>query len=87
MYPDIVNGIGKIYSLGLKKGFGSKFRGSSRVRQETPESRRMYRPKCSAYNKDEDEDNSPNILNDKHHLASSQKSEPLSPSHYARITT
>ena len=49
-----------------------KLREGSRVRQTPEEGRKTYRPKrCGNNNKDED--NSPKTLNDKNHLASSQK--------------
>ena len=57
---------------GFNKGRSSKFHVGSRVRQTPEEGRRTYRPKrCGNNNKDED--NSPKTLNDKNHLASSQK--------------
>ena len=41
--------------------------------EETPkEGRKTYRPKSSEFN-NEDEDNSPNVLNDKNHQASTQQ--------------
>ena len=49
-----------ILPRGLNKGFSSKFRGGSGVRQE---GRKAHRPKCCEYN-DEDENDRPNILND-----------------------
>ena len=53
--------------------FSSKFCVDSRFRQKTPkESQRTYRPKCSDYN-NKDEVNSPNILSNNNHQASSQK--------------
>ena len=61
----MVNGIRTIYPYGLKKGFGQKFYVGSRVWQKTPkESWRTNWLKCCEYN-NKDEDNSPNILNDK----------------------
>ena len=56
----------------IKKGRSLKFRVCSRVRQTPEEDRKTYRPKrCGNNNKDED--NSPKILNDKNHQASSLK--------------
>ena len=56
----------------FNKGLRSKFPVGSRVRQTPEESWRTYRQKrCGNYNKDED--NSPKILNDKNHQASSRK--------------
>ena len=53
-------GITIIYLSGLNKGFGSKFHIDTRVRQETPEEgRRIHR------REDNNEDSSPNTLNDK----------------------
>ena len=59
-----------IYTRGLNKSFGLKFRVGSQVWQETlEEGRRTNRPKREYNNKDED--NSPNTLNDKNYQASS----------------
>ena len=67
----MVNGIRGSDPRRLNKGCGSKFCEGSRVRQETPVGWRSYRPKRCEYNNNED--NSPKILNDKNHQASSQK--------------
>ena len=65
LYAGMVNGFRACNPRGLNKGRGSKFRFSSRVRQETlEEGRRTYRPKCCEYN-NKDEDNCPKTLNDK----------------------
>ena len=64
----MVNGIRTMYPRGFNKVFGSKFRVSSRVRQEKPEEdRRTHQPKCCEYN-NQDKDNSSNThcdLNEK----------------------
>ena len=58
---------------GLNNRRGSTFCISSRVQQETPEEGwRTHQPKRCEYN-NKDEDNSPNVLNDKNHQAASQK--------------
>ena len=57
---------------GFNKGRSSKFRVGSRVRQTLEEGRGTYRAK-SCGNNNKNEDNSPKILNDKNHQASSQK--------------
>ena len=57
---------------GFNKGRSSKIRVGSRVRQTSGEGRRTYRPKRRR-NNNEDEDNSPETLNDKNHQALSQK--------------
>ena len=72
----MVSGMRAVYPRGLNKGFSSRFRensrlrqessrvrkASSQVRQEAPEEgRRVYRPKRCEYN-NKDEDNSPNNL-------------------------
>ena len=68
----MANGIRIGNPRGFNKGRGSKFCEGSRVQQTPEEGRRTYRPKrCGNINKDED--NSPKILNDKNHQASSQK--------------
>ena len=67
----MVNGIRKIYLYGLREGFSSKFCVGSWFRHDTPEeSQRVYRPKLSEYN-NEDENNTPNILSNKNYQASS----------------
>ena len=59
----MANGIRTGDPRGFNKGWSSKFREGSRVRQ-TPEGRSSYRPKrCGNNNKDED--NCPKTLNDK----------------------
>ena len=69
----MVNGIRTIYFHGLDKGLGSRFCVGFGVRLKTPEdSRRMHWTKHYEYN-NEDEDISPNTLNDKNYPASSQK--------------
>ena len=61
----MVNGIRTIYSRGLNKEFGSRFRVGSRVRQKTPEGgQKMHRPKGCEYNY-KDESNIPNTLSNK----------------------
>ena len=67
----MVNGIRTGDPRGFNEGRSSKFRVGSRVRQTPEEGRRTFRPKRCGNNKDED--NSPKILNDKNHQASSQK--------------
>ena len=58
---------------GLNKGFSSKFREGSRVRQEIPEEgRRTHWPKRCDYN-NKDEDNRLNTLNNKNYQVFSQK--------------
>ena len=60
----MVNGIRTIYPHKLNKGFNSKFCIGSWVQHYTPEEgQRKYWPKRCVYN-NEDEDNSPNIMND-----------------------
>ena len=61
----MVNGFWTIYYRRLNKWFSFKFSVGSQVRQETPEEgRKTYQPKhCE--NKNEDEENSPNIQRDK----------------------
>ena len=56
----MINGIRIIYPSGLNKGFSSKFWVGSRVRHETP-----AKAEGHVGRKNEDEDNSPNILSDK----------------------
>ena len=58
----MANGIRTGDPCGFNKGFNSKFREGSQVRQTPEESRRTYRLKCGNNNKDED--NSPKSLND-----------------------
>ena len=54
-----------------------------RVRQTPEQGRKIYQPKhCGNNNKDED--NSPKILNDKNHQASSQKFRQLSTKVYVK---
>ena len=65
----MVSGIRTIHTLGLNKGFGSKFRVDSLVRHKTPEGWRMRRPKRKYYYKDED--TSPYTLNDQNDQNSS----------------
>ena len=68
----MANGIRTGDPRGFNKGRSSKFCEGSRVQQTPEEGWRTYRPKrCGNNNKDED--NSPKILNDKNHQASSQK--------------
>ena len=53
----------QIYPCGLNEGFSLRFRVSSRLQHETPEEgQRTHCLKCCEYN---NEDNSPNTLNDK----------------------
>ena len=66
------NGIRTDDPRGFNKGRSSKFREGSRVRQTPEEGRRTYRPKRFG-NNNKHQDNSPKILNDKNHQASSQK--------------
>ena len=68
----MANGIRTGDPCGFNKGRSSKFREGSRFRQTDEEGRRTYWPKRCGKN-NEDEDNSPKILNDKNHQASSQK--------------
>ena len=69
----MVNRNRAIYTGGLNKGFGSKFRVGSQVQQETPEEgQRTYRPKHCEYN-NKDEDKRLNTLNDRNYQALSQK--------------
>ena len=73
----MANGIRTGDSCGFNKGRSSKFCEGSQVRQTPEESWRTYRLKrCENNNKDED--NSPKTLNDKNHLALSQKFRQLS---------
>ena len=68
----MANGIRTGYPRRFNKGRSLKFREDSSVRHTPEEGRMTYRPKrCGNDNKDED--NSPKILNDKNHQASSQK--------------
>ena len=70
--PVMAKGIRTGDARGSNKGCSSKFRVGSRVRQTPEEGRRTNQWKrCRNNNKDED--NSPKILNDKNHQASSQK--------------
>ena len=74
----MVNGIRTGDPRGFNKGRSSKFRVGSRVRQRPEEGWEIYQLKrCRNNNKDED--NSPKILNDKIHQASSQKFRQLVP--------
>ena len=57
---------------GFNKGCSSKFHIGYRVRQTPEEGQRTYRPKRCG-NNNEDEDNSPETLNDKNHQVSSEK--------------
>ena len=57
---------------GFNKGCISKFHLGSRIRQTPEEGRWTYQLKRCG-NNNNDEDNSPKILNDKNHQASSQK--------------
>ena len=68
----MANGIRTDNPRGFNKGFSSKFREGSRVRQTPEDGRRTYRPKRCG-NNNNDEDNSPKILNNKNHQASSKK--------------
>ena len=68
----MANGIRTGDPHGFNKRPGSKFCECSRVRQTPEEGRRTYRPK-RCVNNNKDEDNSPKIVNDKNHQASSQK--------------
>ena len=68
----MANGIRTGNPNGFNKECSSKFCEGSRVRQTPEEGQKTYQPKrCGNNNKDED--NSPKILNDKNHQASSQK--------------
>ena len=68
----MANGIRTGGPRGFNRGRSSKFRVGSQDRQTPKDGRKTYQPKrCENNNKDED--NSPKTLNDKNHLASSQK--------------
>ena len=54
-----------ICTHGLNKGCSLKFHVASQIQQKIPESQRTHWMKCCEYKK-KDENNSPNILNDKH---------------------
>ena len=72
LYSVMANGIRTGDPSGFNKGRSSRFCEGSRARKTPEEGRGTYRPKrCGNSNKDED--NSPKTLNDKNHLASSQK--------------
>ena len=66
----MANGIRTNDVRGLNKERGSKFCVGSRVRKETEEGWKIYRPKCYEY---KDGDKSPKNMNDKNHQTSSQK--------------
>ena len=68
---NMANGIRTGDPHGINTRCSSNFHEGSRVRQ-TEKGMRIYRPKHSG-NNNKDEDNSPKILNDKNHEASSQK--------------
>ena len=66
----MVDKIRTVYPCGLNKGFKSRFYIGSRVRHETQEEgRKKYQSKRCVY---KDEDNNPNVLNDKDYQTSSQ---------------
>ena len=68
----MVNGIRTVYPRGLNKGFAQKFRVGYQIQQEISEEVWWaHQTKHCEYN-DKDENNCPNILNNKDYQASSQ---------------